>query len=309
MQRILSLLPSTTEIAAALGLAEQLVGRSHECTLPPEVERLPIVTEPKLDLRAPSRAIDARVKELVCEGLSIYRVDAERVRALEPDVILTQTQCEVCAVTPRDLEEAACAWIGASPRLVVVEPSSLVDVLDDLVRVAEGCGVGARGRALREARWEHIESITARAAQASGRPRVACLEWVDPLMGAGNWIPELVERAGGRPVLGRPDGDAAWSSLAELAAADPDWIVIQPCGFDLARTRTELGPLVGAPGWSALRAVRERRVALADGFLHLNRPGPRIDESLEILAEILHPERFDFGWRERGGWSPLEIET
>ena len=305
MERILSLLPSTTEIAAALGLVDQLVGRSHECTLPREVARLPIVTEPKLDLQAPSRALDARVRELVRDGLSVYRLDAELLRALEPDVILTQTQCDVCAVTPRDLEDAACEWIGASPRLVVVEPSSLADVLDDLVRVAEGCGVGARGRRLREERWEHIESITARATGAPEPPRVACLEWIDPLMGCGSWIPELVLRAGGRPVLGRAEDDARGTSLAELAAVDPDVIVVQPCGFDLARTRRELAPLVGAEGWPRLRAVREQRVALVDGFLHMNRPGPRIGESLEILAEILHPARFDFGWRGRGGWAPL----
>jgi iron complex transport system substrate-binding protein len=304
MERILSLLPSTTEIAAALGLGDQLVGRSHECSVPPEVLRLPVVTEPKVDVLGSSGAIDARVKELVREGLSVYRVDAELLRALEPDVILTQTQCDVCAVTPRDLEDAACEWLDASPRLVAVEPHGLADVLDDLVRVAEGCGVGERGRRLREERWAHLEEITDRAARTRVRPRVACLEWIDPLMGAGSWIPELVERAGGRPELARAECNAQWTTLAELAATDPDVIVIQPCGFELARTRAELGPLVGAPAWGLLRAVREGRVALADGFLHLNRPGPRIGESLEILAEILHPGELDFGWRGRA-WEPL----
>jgi iron complex transport system substrate-binding protein len=295
--RILSLLPSTTEIAAALGLEAKLVGRSHECTLPPGIERLPIVTEPKLDIQAPSGAIDARVKELVREGLSVYRVDAERVRELRPTVILTQTQCEVCAVTPRDLEAAACEWIGMAPRLVAVSPNSLADVLDDLVRVGEGCGVAARAEQVRAAEWQRIEAITRRAAVATSRPRVASLEWIEPLMGAGNWIPELIERAGGVSVLGRGGHDAAWSSLAELAAVDPDVLVIAPCGFDLARTRRELPPLVDAPGFRALRAVRAGRVFLADGFLHFNRPGPRIAESLEIYAEMLWPERFAFGHR------------
>ena len=295
--RILSLLPSNTEIAAALGLETQLVGRSHECTIPAGIERLPIVTEPKLDIRAPSGAIDARVKELVREGLSVYRVDAELARELRPNVILTQTQCEVCAVTPRDLEAAACEWIGLAPRLVAVSPNTLADVLDDLVRVGAGCGVGARAEQLRAAEWERIDAITRRAAESTARPRVASLEWIDPLMGAGNWIPELIERAGGTSVLGRGGHDAAWSSLAELAAADPDVLVIAPCGFDLARTRQELTPLLEAPGFHALRAVRSGRAFLADGFLHFNRPGPRIAESLEIYAEILQPERFDFGRR------------
>jgi iron complex transport system substrate-binding protein len=304
--RILSLLPSTTEIAAALGLEANLVGRSHECTLPPGIERLPIVTEPKLDIHAPSGEIDARVKELVREGLSVYRVDAELVRELRPTVILTQTQCEVCAVTPRDLEAAACEWIGLAPRMVAVAPNALADVLDDLVRVGEGCGVRARAEQLRATEWERIETITRRAAEATSRTRVASLEWIEPLMGAGNWIPELIERAGGVSVLGRGGHDAAWSSLAELEAVDPDVLVIAPCGFDLARTRTELPPLLDAPGFRGLRAVRDSRVCLADGFLHFNRPGPRIAESLEIYAEILHPGRFEFGHRGLG-WEPLDV--
>jgi iron complex transport system substrate-binding protein len=302
--RILSLLPSTTEIAAALGLEDALVGRSHECTIPPGVERLPVVTEPKLDIHAPSREIDASVKRLVRDGLSVYRVDAELARSLRPNVVLTQTQCEVCAVTPRDLEAAACDWLGTAPKLVAVAPNDLRDVLDDLVRVGEGCGVRARGEEVRAREWERIEAITRRARPSAARPRVASLEWIEPLMGAGNWIPELIERAGGTSVLGRGGHDAAWSSLDELAAADPDVIVVAPCGFDLARTRKELPPLTTSPGFRALRAVRAGRVFLADGFLHFNRPGPRIAESLEIYAEILAPDRFDFGHRG-AAWEPL----
>lgn len=300
-ERILSLLPSTTEIAGALGLAGQLVGRSHECTLPAGVEKLPVVTEPKLDVHAPSADIDRRVKELVREGLSVYRVDAELARDLRPSVILTQTQCEVCAVTPADLEAAACEWIGIAPRLVAVAPNTLSDVLDDVVRVAEGCGVAERGRAVRAREQARIEAITARAQEASRRsgrrPRVASLEWIDPPMGAGNWLPELIERAGGECVLGRGGDDAAWSSLDELAGLDPDVVVIAPCGFDLARTRAELGPLTSQPAFRSLRAVRDGRVFLADGFLHFNRPGPRIAESLEIYAELLWPEALGFGHR------------
>lgn len=308
--RILSLLPSTTEIAAALGLGDRLVGRSHECTVPPEVARLPIVTEPKLDPHAPSAAIDARVKALVRDCLSVYRVDAELARRLAPDVILTQTQCEVCAVTPRDLEAAACEWLagreGPAPRLVAVAPDTLADVLDDLVRVADGCGVGERGRALRAREQARIDALSARAAAAAataGRPRVAFLEWIDPPMGPGSWIPELIERAGGAPVLGRAGAHAEWTDLDALAALDPDVVVVAPCGFDLARTRAELGPLLGDPRWRALRAVRTGRVALADGFLHMSRPGPRIAESLEILAELLHPSLGQH-WLGRG-WVPL----
>lgn len=312
--RILSLLPSTTEIAAALGLGDRLVGRSHECTVPAGVERLPVVTEPKLDPRAPSAVLDARVKALVREGLSVYRVDAELARQLRPDVILTQTQCEVCAVTPSDLEAVACEWLageeGPPPRLVTVAPNTLSDVLDDWVRVAEGCGVAARGLALRARERARIDAITksvGAAAALRGRPTVAFLEWLDPPMGPGSWIPELIERAGGRPLLGVAGEHAAWTSLAALEALDPDVLVLAPCGFDLARTRSELGPLTDDPCFRALRAVREGRTVLADGFLHMSRPGPRIAESLEILAEILQGDAAEasgtFGWRGRG-WEP-----
>lgn len=304
MERILSLLPSTTELAAALGLGDRLVGRSHECDVPAEVARLPAVTEARIYPAAPSRVLDERVKALVGAGLSIYRVDAERVRALRPDVILTQTQCEVCAVTPRDLEAALAEWLGAPPRLVAVHPETLDDVLDDFVRVAEGCGVGERGRALRAEQRDRIEAITDRAGRAATRPRVAYLEWIDPLMGAGTWIPELLTRAGGQPVLGHAGGDAAWSSWEALRAADPDAIVIGPCGFDLARTRLELAPRVATPEWPQLRAAGDGRVFLVDGVLHMSRPGPRIAESLEILAELLHPDLFEFGHAGRG-WAPL----
>ncbi len=306
MKRILSLLPSTTEIAGALGLAEQLVGRSHECNRPAAVLGLPIVTEPKLDLEAPSRAIDERVRALVREGLSVYRVDAELVRRLAPDVILTQTQCEVCAVTPGDLEDALREWLGAKtrPALVVVEPNTLQDVLEDFARVGAGCGVPARGAALRDREGERIDAIARGSAAVARRPRVACLEWIDPLMGCGNWIPELIEAAGGCSVLGEAGAHAAWSSLDELLECDPDWLVIAPCGFDLPRTHAELPPLTAQRGWSQLRAVREGRAVLVDGFLHMNRPGSRIAESAEILAEILHPECFDFGHAGRA-WAPF----
>jgi iron complex transport system substrate-binding protein len=158
-------------------------------------------------------------------------------------------------------------------------------------------------RAREQARIDAVTAQAAAAAAARGRPRVAFLEWLDPPMGPGSWIPELIERAGGTPVLGRAGAHAEWTDLDALAALDPDVVVLAPCGFDLPRTRAELGPLAGDPRWAALRAVREGRVALADAFLHMSRPGPRIAESLEILAEVLHD--LEFGWRQRA-WQPLK---
>jgi iron complex transport system substrate-binding protein len=295
MERIVSLLPSTTEIVCALGLGTRLVGRSHECDFPPFVKELPACTQAKLDPAAPGAEIDRRVKRLVAEGLSIYRVDPERLRALRPDVILTQEQCEVCAATPRDLEDALADWIGARPRVVSLTPTTLGDVFRDVVDVAAALGVAGRGRALVGELTGRVSAIGEKTGDLSPRPRVACLEWIDPLMAAGHWMPELVRLAGGTSLFGESGQQSPWIDFEELRAADPDVIVALPCGFDLPRTREELRGLEASAAFAALRAAREGRVALADGNAYFNRPGPRLVDSLEILAEILHPDRFDFG--------------
>ncbi|MEN8181988.1 MAG: cobalamin-binding protein [Myxococcota bacterium] len=300
MERIVSLLPSSTEIVCALGLEPQLVGRSHECDHPASVVALPVCSEPKLDALASSREIDRRVKELVRDGLSVYRVDAERLRELQPDVILTQDQCDVCAVTPRDLREALAEWLGAQPRVISLEPQTLGDVFADLRRVATTLGVEERGAALVRELSGRIAEIGEVTGALAPRPRVACLEWIDPLMADGSWMPELVRLAGGDSLLGTQGARSPWTSFEALAQADPEVIVVMPCGFDLSRTRREAGALVEHPGFPGLRARREGRVALVDGHQYMNRPGPRLVESLEILAEILHPSRFDFGHRGLG---------
>lgn len=299
MPRVVSLLPSLTEIVCALGQGAQLVGRSHECDHPPEVARLPVCTEPAFAVEGTSREIDQQVKALVRDGLSIYRVDAERLRALRPDVILTQDQCEVCAASLLEVERALAVWTGGAPRVLSVRPATLGDVMEDLVRVAEVLGAPARGREL-------VDGLTARVSGigeltgAGPRPRVACLEWLDPPMAAGHWMPELVALAGGRMVFGAPGERSPWITWQALAEAAPDVLVVMPCGFDLARTRRELPSLLGAPGFEALAAVEAGRVYLVDGNQYMNRPGPRLVESLEILAEILHPERCHFGHEGRG---------
>jgi iron complex transport system substrate-binding protein len=301
MERIASLLPSATEIACALGLREQLVGRSHECDFPPEVEALPVLTTSKLDPHAESLAIDGRVKELVREGLSIYRVDAERLRALAPSVVLTQEQCDVCAASPRDVETALASWVGGRPRLVSLAPATLGDVWGDLVTVASALGVPERGEALAKQLASRLTDVSERTQRIRPRPRVAAIEWTEPLMAAGNWIPELISLAGGESVFGEVGRHSPWLAWEALRAADPDVIVVLPCGFDLARTRREMAPLAAQPGWNGLRAVRSGTVFLTDGNQFFNRPGPRLVESLEILAEILHPAVFPA--RHRGaGW-------
>jgi iron complex transport system substrate-binding protein len=304
MLRVVSLLPSTTEIACALGFRSALVGRSHECDFPADVAELPVCTAPRLDPEAPSAALDAAVRRFVREGLSLYRVDPERLRELAPDVILTQDQCEVCAASLRDVEAAVCEWLGGAPRVVSLRPHTLADVWGDLARVAEALGAPERGRALRDALTERVSEIGHAAATLPTRPRVACLEWLDPLIGAGHWMPELVALAGGRILFagaGERSPALAWETLRE---ADPHVLLLAPCGFGLARARRELPALLARPGFTELTAVRAGRVFLLDGSAYFNRPGPRLAESLEILAEVLHPEAFHFG-HEGGGWERL----
>jgi len=291
-ERIVTLLPAATEIVCALGLEERLVGRSHECDFPGSVRGLPVLTEARLDPDAPGAEIDARVRGLVRDGLSIYRVDAEALRRLRPDAIVTQTQCDVCAASPRDLEQALEGWIGSPPRLVSLAPASLGDVWGDLQRVADALGVPERGGELAAALARRVSDVAERALRVKTRPRVACIEWIEPLMAAGNWVPELVTLAGGEPLLGATGEHSPWLAFAELAEADPDAIVVMPCGFDRARTRRELAPLEAESGWQGLRAVRSGRVYAVDGNAFFNRPGPRLVESVEILAELLHPDVF-----------------
>jgi iron complex transport system substrate-binding protein len=248
------------------------------------------LTSAKLDADACSAEIDARVKQIVGDGLSIYRVDATLLRELSPDVILTQDQCEVCAVSLSDVEQALADWLGTRPRVVSLDPQTLGDVWGDVVRVADALGEPGRGRDLAAQLTESVARTARRAARAGERPKVALVEWIEPLMAAGNWMPELVTLAGGDPLFGEAGVHSPWIGFDELRAAAPDVIVVLPCGFDLARTRAEMGPLVTQPGWRDLPAVRSGRVFLTDGNQYFNRPGPRLADSLEILAEILHPE-------------------
>jgi iron complex transport system substrate-binding protein len=299
--RIVSLIASSTEIVCALGFQADLVGRSHECDHPPGVTALPVVTSPKFPTDGASVEIDQRVKAILQEGLSVYRVDADRLADLRPDVIVTQSQCEVCAVSLRDVEEAVCGLVESRPRIVSLEPNRLADVWDDVRRVAAALGAPARGDRLVLALRARIDAIAARAAALGARPTVACVEWIEPLMAAGNWMPELVKLAGGENLFGEAGRHSPWMTWEELCRRDPEAIVVTPCGFDLPRTRAEMPALAGRPGWGSLRAVRAGRVVLADGNRFFNRPGPRLVESLEILAEVLHPDAFRFG-HEGDGW-------
>lgn len=299
--RIVSLLPSATEVVCALGFEKQLVGRSHECDFPASVAKLPALTEPKFNPEGTSAEIDARVKKIVADALSVYRVDAAKLRELKPDVILTQSQCEVCAVNQSEVEAAVADWLGTRPTIVSLAPYSLEDVFTDLQNVADALDASSAGVKLVSGLRARLGAIGERARGASNRPRLATIEWIDPLMAAGNWMPTLVEMAGATNLFGRAGEHSPWMKFEELAAQDPDTILISPCGFNIERAAEDLPALTRRPEWPSLAAVREKRVFMADGNQYFNRPGPRLAESLEIIAEIAHPELFHFG-HEGSGW-------
>jgi iron complex transport system substrate-binding protein len=300
MPRVVSLIASATEIVCALGGEEWLVGRSHECDYPSSVQQLPICTRPKFKVEGSSSEIDQRVKETLQTAGSVYDVDAALLRQLRPDVIVTQAQCDVCAVSERDVVNAV-AGFDPRPHIVTLNPNSLNDVWDDIRRVAAALRVSKLGERVLARLHERIKGIADRAADRHEQPTAACLEWIDPLMAAGNWMPELVELAGGVNLFGEAGKHSPWMSWEQLCRRDPDVLIAVPCGFDLERTRRDMPALMERAEWPRLRAVRNRRVFLADGNQYFNRPGPRLGESLEILAELLHPEVFQFG-HEGTGW-------
>jgi iron complex transport system substrate-binding protein len=287
--RVASLLPSATEIVAALDLAPLLVGRSHECDHPPAVRALPVLTATTLDGGLAGAALHEAVADRVRRALALFDVDVARLAALAPDVILTQTLCAVCAVGPADVA-AYVDRVRPGAVLVALDGVDLASVFDDMRKVADACGEPARADTLIAALHTRLDALAA-AVAGTARPRLAMLEWLSPLMTAGNWGPELAATAGGSAVLAQAGVHSGTITLAALTAADPDVIVIAPCSYPIAQTLAELSDLARDPIWRNLRAVQRNAIYIADGSRFFNRPGPRLVDSAEILAEILHPAR------------------
>jgi iron complex transport system substrate-binding protein len=292
MTRIVSLLPSATEIVHALGMGEYQIGRSHSCDFPLSVQSLPVCTEPKFAITGNSREIDIRVKETLRNAVSVYRVFEDVVEELQPTHIVTQSQCDVCAVSLKEVEVAVAEYISSSPTLLSLEAQSLGEVWNDIRLVAEGLNRSDVGSDLIGTLTERIDRISERALAVGSKPSVVCLEWLEPLIGAGNWVPDLVELAGGQDLLGDPGRHSGYIKWADIMEKDPDIIVLMPCGFDMKKTVEESYWLTERPEWASLKAVRDRRVYVTDGDQYFNRPGPRLVESLQILAEIFHPGLF-----------------
>ncbi|AWM36369.1 vitamin B12-transporter protein BtuF [Gemmata obscuriglobus] len=286
--RIVSLLPSATEIVCELGLGDALVGVTHECDYPAFVTALPKVTRTLIPHDAISREIDALVRERLQTQRALYTLDLPTLERLEPDLIVTQALCDVCAVAEAEVTAAACTLPGR-PRVVNLEPTSLGDVFDTLHLVADAAGVPARADLAVAALRERIGTVAKRSEQVTARPRVVVLEWLDPPFSCGHWTPELVRLAGGDEVLGVSGGPSRTLAWADVVAARPDVLLVACCGFSLERTLVDLPALRDCPGWEALPAVRSGRVYVTDGNAYFSRPGPRLVDSAEIVAHALHP--------------------
>jgi iron complex transport system substrate-binding protein len=305
-RKIVSLLPAATEIICALGLEHQLVGRSHECDYPASISNLPVCSSAKFLPGSDSAEIDRQVKEILSESLSIYTIDRDLIKSLAPDVIITQAQCEVCAVSLKDVELALSDLLDKECQIISLQPNGLDDVYRDIKMIADQLGVEKAGEELLELSEERINIIRHKLKFISEKPQVACIEWLSPLMIAGNWTPEIIEIGGGLPILTEAGKHSSYIDFQDIITADPDIILIMPCGFSIQRTLQEIGLLLDTPGWADLKAIRTQRVYIADGNQYFNRSGPRMTESIEIMAEIINPKQFIFGY-EGNGWVHFKV--
>jgi len=285
--RIVSLLPSATEILFALGLGDQLVGVTHECDYPDAARSLPQLTRSILPEAFTASEIDRHVRKHLHAGSGLYALDSDLLERLEPDLIVTQELCAVCAVS-YEIVERAVKRLSADPRIISLEPSSLQDVFGTIVQLGKLTGTEKRARALVSELEARVRDVRSRV-DGLKKSRTLVLEWTDPPMSAGHWTPGLVEDAGGEPVLANSGANSQTLGWEQIAQADPDVIIVAPCGFDLPKTRAAVRELEANAGWSALRAVREGRVHLVDGNAYVNRPGPRLVDTIEIFADALHP--------------------
>jgi iron complex transport system substrate-binding protein len=282
--KIVSLLPSATEILFAIGAGDEVVGVTHECDYPVEALRLPRLTASAGPDYATPPEIDRHVRESLHQGSSLYSLDRDLLESLRPELIVTQELCPVCAVSYEVVDDAA-RQLQSDARIVSLEPSSLQEVFDTILLLGRMTGREAKARGVVAALDARVAALRAALDAKTLRPRTLVLEWTDPPMSAGHWIPELIELAGGEPVLANPGVDSKRLEWDAIAASDPDAVIVAPCGFDLAKTRAAVADLDTTPQWRSLRAHRSGRVLPLDGNAYLSRPGPRLVEAAEIIAE------------------------
>ena len=291
--RICSLLPSATEVVASLGLCDELVGISHECDYPPSIEHVPIMVEPMIPPHGLASAdIDRQVRQLVASGQRLYRLNNHLLRQAQPDLILSQDLCHVCAITPGQLHNVLSS-MPQQPTVLTLNPNRVLDVIDDVVRIGDAVGRSEEGHRLAAHLRDRLDAVHRRIEAISHRPRVVCIEWLSPLFVAGHWVPEMVQRAGGQDVLAQPGDPSRVVTWDEILAADPDVVIVMPCGFSVERTHTELLQLKQHPDQWRLSPALEEHTYLVDASSYFSRPGPRLIDGVELLAAILHPSGHD----------------
>ncbi len=301
MEKIVTLIPSATEIVAFLGKKDLIVGRSHECDYPKDLNKIKKLTSPKINVDGTSREIHEQITEILENSLSVYKVDVTELKKLNPDVVVTQAHCEVCAVSFSEVEEIVTNHLNKNTKIISLQPNTLDDVFDDIKRVAKGLNIDEiTSKDLIKPLKERVENIQIKSLKKK-RKTIACIEWIDPLMAAGNWIPEMVRISGGEDIFGKSGKDSHWVKFDEIQKYNPEIIIFLPCGYNIEKTKQEVVNLFTHQSkWNALNAFVNKEIYVVDGNQFFNRPGPRLVESLEIFAEIIHPELFNFNHYQTG---------
>ena len=300
--KIVTLIPSATEIVAFLGQKNSIIGRSHECDYPHGLNHVSKLTSPKINVEGTSGEIDKQINTILENSLSVYKVDVLKLKELNPDYIITQAHCEVCAVSLSEVENIVSKNLNKNTKIISLQPNTLKDVFNDIKRVAKELNIeNEKNNGIIENLSVRIEKIKKLTSKQKNKPSVACIEWIDPLMMAGNWIPEMVEIAGGINILGKQGKDSHWIKFNEIAKKNPEIIIFLPCGFNIEKTKNELEKFLKKNNeWQSLKAYKNKKIFITDGNQFFNRPGPRLVESTEIFAEIMHPDLFNFNHREIG---------
>jgi len=306
--KIVTLIPSATEIVAFLGQKDSIIGRSHECDYPHELSNVTKLTSPKINVDGTSKEIDNQINTILENSLSVYKVNVTKLKELNPDYIITQAHCEVCAVSLSEVEEIVSSNLNKNTKIISLQPNTLKDVFNDIKRVARELNIENKtNNNMIENLSKRLESIKKLSFKSKTKPKVACIEWIDPLMIAGNWIPEMVEIAGGDNVVGKTGKDSCWIKFNEIKKEDPEVIIFLPCGFNIEKTKNELKNFLKENNdWKSLKAFKNKKIFVADGNQFFNRPGPRLIESLEIFAEIIHPNLFNFN-HQGIGWVKYHV--
>lgn len=302
MRKIVTLIPSATEIVAFLGKKDLIVGRSHECDYPKDLNKIIKLTSPKINVEGTSREIHKQINTILENSLSVYKVDIKELKKLEPDLVITQAHCEVCAVSLTEVEEIVTKHLNEKTRIISLQPNTLGEVFDDIKKVAKGLNLDLiTTESLIKPLEQRVKNIQIKSSKKKKRT-VACIEWIEPLMAAGNWIPEMVKISGGEDIFGKPGKDSHWINFEEIKSYDPEIIIFLPCGYNIEKTKDEVeNLLIKESKWNNLKAFKDKEFFVVDGNQFFNRPGPRLVESLEIFAEIIHPSLFNFN-HQKSGW-------